>query len=409
MFTTGVNSRSLLPCHLSETSCGTWQAEYSKLHRAVSTGVAPSRRLISVPVASGFADRITSSMTAMLFALLSDRAIHFETQPVNSEQNLRPLTDVFSMDTIDWSVESPKHVVSFLDSISPTIGDADETRQHSFGQVPGDNSSYYISMVNGWGSENLFTTVFEESSEYSTVYLVLNHGMTISAYSDPFVKQQLQELGLSERTTFGCLYKYLFQPNAQIFGRFPVELSSLSDQFALKIGIQLQTGHLAQMVNAKTRTDLDAFQPFFDCAQQIEDTRRQLGQRVVWYFVSDSIGLCGAVAAKYGVKVLVKTSGVNTQLSADGPTDQDSGVVSTSMFESRAGEHFFLGMTDYQVVSSNSVTGRSAAFLRQSEADTVYTMDPVWGTDQAAMTQTRQCGVHDVDSYRDVAAHRPTI
>ena len=400
-----VQSRSLLPCQAPAGSCGNWQAEYSRLHQAISSGTAPPRRLVSVPVKSGFADRMIGSVTAMLFALLSDRAIYFETQTANGEGELRPLTDVFTADTVDWSLRhATEEAINYLKGVSPTNEDADAIKQYSFGVVPGDNSSYFVSMVNGWGAEHLFTTVLQESAGYDTVYITLNRGMTVSIFNDPVARQRLPELGLSKRTTFGCLYKYLFRPNAQVFSRFPAEFAALSDTFALKIGIQLRTGDLANLADASPRTSIEVFKAFFDCAHEIEETRRRPGQRVIWYFISDSLPLRSAVAAEFKGKVLVETSGVDTSHSAKETSRQGRGAVSADTYQSIAGEHWLFGMTDYQVISFDSGIGRAAAFLGHKRANTVYTIKKWWAADPPTMGEHRSCGTGDVDNYKDVAA-----
>lgn len=375
------------------------------MHQASMSAERPIRRLVSVPVKSGFADRMIGSVTAMLFALLSDRAIFFETQTSNGPGSLRPLTDVFAADTVDWSAfQTPQDVVSFLRHVSPTNEDADALRYYSFGRIPDVDSSYYVSMVNGWGNEHLFTTVLNESANFETVYLVLNRGMTVSVFNDARAKERLMAMGLSERTAFACLYRFLFRPNAQVLSMFPHEMSVLSDDFALKIGVQIRTGDLANLEDSSNRTALEIYKAFFDCAQEIEDTRKQQGQKVVWYFISDSLLLRTAVAHEYGAKVLVKTTGIDTSHSAKETHRQGQGPVSPMTYQSIAGEHWFFSMTNFQVISFDSGIGRSAAFLGQHPGDTVYTINKWWDADPPSMGEHRNCRVQDADGYKAVAS-----
>ena len=341
----------------------------------------------------------------MLFALLSDRAIFFETQTANGEGSLRPLTDVFAADTIDWSgFQTPAEIVQFLRHMSPTNEDADAIKQYSFGVVPDAKSSYYVSMVNGWGAENLLSAVLDQSDQFETVYLVINRGMTVSCFNEPVVKQRLELMGLMPRTTFACLYKYLFRPNTQVFSMFPSEMSALSDKFALKIGVQIRTGDLANLQDSSNRTAIDVYKAFFDCAQEIEDTRRHSGQKVLWYFISDSLPLRTAVSREYGQKVLVKTVGIDTSHSAKETHRQGQGQVSTMTYQSIAGEHWFFSMTDFQVISFDSGIGRSAAFLGQHYANTIYTINKWWDANPPSMGEHRKCGVDNADKYTSVAA-----
>jgi hypothetical protein len=370
-------------------------------------GTVPMRRLVSVPVNSGFADRMLGSITAMLFALLTDRAIYFENQTANggAGSTLRQLTDVFAMDTINWAeFKTPAEIMSFLNLKSPTNEDADALKQYSFGSVKGSSTDYHISMVNGWGAEHLYTTVMNHSDRYATVYMTLNRGMTVSIFDNPAVKARVEALGLQPRLAFACLYKYLFVPNKEVFARFPAEISALSDIFALKIGVQIRTGDLANLADPVNRTNIELYRAFFDCAQEIEDTRKRAGQRVLWYFLSDSLSLRSAVRAKFGSKVLVKTSGIDTSHSAKETKRQGQGQVSIATYQSIAGEHWFFSMTDYQVISFDSGIGRSAAFLGQHQSDTIYTINKWWDADPPGYGQPRKCGVDDADEFKGVAA-----
>ena len=350
---------------------------------------------------------MVGSVTAMLFALLSDRAIYFESQTANGGTGsvLRSLTDVFVTDTIDWSTFRTKpDIISFLNKVSPTNEEADALKQYSFGGIEGSKKEYYISMVNGWGSEHLYGAVLNESAAYETVYMTLNRGTTVSLFNDPAMKLRLDALGLKPRLTFACLYKYLFRPNADVYSMFPAEVSALSDTLALKIGVQIRTGDLANLGDSTNRTNAELYHAFFDCAQEIEDSRRKPGQRVLWYFLSDSLSLRRAVTAKYGGKVLVKTSGIDTSHSAKETRRQGSGPVSLVTYRSIAGEHWLYSMTDFQVVSFDSGIGRSAAFLGQHEMNTIYTINKWWDADPPGFGQPRKCGVQDADDYKDVAA-----
>lgn len=389
-----------------EAQCGAWQGQYTQLHSAMRAGTRPMRRLISVPVYSGFADRMVGSITAMLFALLTDRAIFFESQTANGAgRALRPLTDAFAMDTINWAdFQTTPEVMAFLNSKSPANEDADAIKQYSFGAINESTKEYHIAMVNGWGQEHLYNTVMNQSEGFETVYMVLNRGMTVSIFDNAVVKARVEALGLQPRYTFACLYKYLFVPNREVFSRFPAELSALSDPFALKIGVQIRTGDLANLADPANRTAIDLYRAFFDCAQQIEDTRIKPGQRVIWYFLSDSLNLRQAVSSVFGNKVLVKTTGIDTSHSAKETRRQGRGRVSLSTYQSIAGEHWLFSMTDFQVVSFDSGIGRSAAFLGGHSIDTIYTINKWWDADPPGFGLPRQCGIADADNYKGVAA-----
>lgn len=389
------------------TKCGTWQGDYTQLHRGMAEGTRPMRRLVSVPVMSGFADRMLGSISAMLFALLSDRAIYFEVQTANGgpASALRPLTDVFSMDTINWAgFHTPVKVMSFLHREAPTNENADALQRYSYGPLNGSKSEYYIAMVNGWGTEHLYTTVLAESESYETVYLVLNRGMTVSIFDNPAVRMRVEALGLKRRFAFGCLYRYLFLPNAEVYARFPKEFSVLNDPFALKIGVQIRTGDLANLADSTNRTNIELYRSFFSCAEEIEATRLRHGQRIIWYFLSDSLRLRKAVLKEFSSKVLVKTRGIDTSHSAKETRRQGHGRVSLSTYQSIAGEHWLFSMTDFQVISFDSGIGRSAAFLGMNEIDTVYTINKWWDADPPGFGQKRQCGIEHADSYIDVAS-----
>lgn len=402
-----------LPCHM-DTLCGTWQGEYTELHNGMMGGGKPMRRLVSVPTMSGFADRIVGSITAMLFALLSERAICFETQTANGGlgRNLRPLTDAFAMETINWeNCRTSADVISFLHTKCLPNDKADTLESHSYGPIDGNSKEFYTAMVNGWGKEQLFTSVLNQSESYETVYLVLNRGMTVSIFKDPALKARVEALGLSLRHAFACLYKYLFLPNSEVHARFPAEFALLADPYALKIGIQIRTGDHAHLADsdAISREDIGLFQAFFDCAQQIEATRLKRGQRIIWYVISDSVSLRKAVYERFGGKVFTRTYSIDTSHTAKENRKQGTGHVSLSSYQDIAGEHWLFGMTDFQVVSYDSGIGRSAAFLGQHMMDTVYTIYKWYDADPPTFGQSRQCGIEDVDRIEDVAAEYSMI
>ena len=53
--------------------------------------------------------------------------------------------------------------------------------------------------------------------------------------------------------------------------------------------------------------NLDRAKAYFDCAQEIEDTRKAGNQSVVWYLISDSIGLRMKAKERWGDKILTNT------------------------------------------------------------------------------------------------------
>lgn len=61
--------------------CGTWQANYTRLHERILAGDLPPHFAVSVAVEAGLADRLTGIITEFYYALLTDRA--FQITPGN--------------------------------------------------------------------------------------------------------------------------------------------------------------------------------------------------------------------------------------------------------------------------------------------------------------------------------------
>ena len=77
-----------------------------------------------------------------------------------------------------------------------------------------------------------------------TVLMISNRGKTIHMYNNRFHQQQLQEMGMTRYSTFGCLVNFLLQPKSEIFLPFLPEFKAMTDRdpSVLKISIQIRVG-----------------------------------------------------------------------------------------------------------------------------------------------------------------------
>lgn len=120
------------------------------------------------------------------------------------------------------------------------------------------------------------------------VYFTAAAGVTFRLFDNPHLQKKLHLLGLRPEMAHGCAMRFLMQPTAEVQQMFAQETALLNDEGALRIGIQIRFGDQG-MFGAEEELGIEAFQPWFDCAQQV-DKERQLGpeQLVIWYVVADS-------------------------------------------------------------------------------------------------------------------------
>ncbi|CAG8445246.1 5053_t:CDS:2 [Funneliformis mosseae] len=317
-----------------DSSCGSWQDNYSRLHENILSRNA-SQRYVSYICddkikCGGLANRILGMTSAFIFALLTNRAF------LADWQTRLPLEDIFNSPNIDWSYDSlnlPSDIRE-LETSEINIIDFDaRTLDEKF-------------MLSNW------TTKYPSSF----IKFYSNRGMVIRSFDSKFYSQILKDMGLRPHTAFGCILDYLFLPvpSAYSFITQYTSLFALSSIFTVGIQIKSQNG----------LTSLQDYKYYFDCADQLTQTYAAPHQKVIYYVVTDSVKL-----REEAVEELehVVVSGLPIDSNFDNLDNLDS--ANNALIE-----NWIFSKTDYRVISPGDY-GKLAAFHSKQLHTTVFMED----------------------------------
>lgn len=338
-----------------------WMAGYSELHHNIRSGSQPPRYLISRAVQKGLADRLTGVITQLYLAMLSGRALTLVT--IDQTPDLAAVCD---MPNINWTHPNPIPD----DALRVT---KQEVRR---GDVPKsvDRSRYYlINTQDDYVLDRLvqrenFTAFPRSHPDVENVLWVSNRGATYPLMSNPYHRSQLWQYGLTSENAFMCGFFYLCKPNSALTALYEPYWKVMSDPDTLKIGIQVRVGDWVFTRNRPQNdsTWLARAQDHLDCAGQIEKVYAAPGQKVVWYFMSDSIDLSKAVQRRYGSKVLTETKykpeHVDCKVYKRKPEACNTSMVNQAL-QHALGQMLTFSKADYHVYSTNSGFGRAGAWI----------------------------------------------
>ena len=200
-----------------------------------------------------------------------------------------------------------------------------------------------------------------------------NVGISATLFDNPHYRQHLSLMGLRHETAFGCALDYLFEPSMVVQKQFRHEFEVMSSH-AFKVAIQLRLGdsytagnaslHYRFANNKNAEAELSSVQHFFDCAEQLDQTFNIQRRDIVWFLVSDSLDIRRLAKEAWPGKIL-------TQEVQPGHVAATSGQDQTLAMIQAAGEHWLVGMTDYQIVSVEGSLGKTGA-LRKNSWHTMY-------------------------------------
>ena len=375
--------------------CGTWQEDYIKRHRAILNGELSPRYLVSVSTEGGLADRLTGTMTEFMFALLTGRAFQIITYGT-----LPRFEAAFSSPHINWS--RPCDDDRLIDNLKYTYrGQRGYTGNRSYSS--GINTNVYWPMfwvnndpeVEFFLSSNVSKHPFDHEN-VTILFIASNRGRIIRLFDNPYHRTQLFRLGLRPETALKCLFNFLFSPSDALRRAMRREFTTLQATDVLKISINVRVGDsVFDPAYDDLTTTLLPYEPFFNCALQIEEFARLPNQRVVWYFTSDSLRLRQLVKQKYGDKVLTEEKlryvhGDCGDFAAKryGNCTREAHDFSIRM---AAGQIYAMSMCDYHVVSLMSGFGRFAAVLSH-----------YWHNVYQVHTGNRYCTLADFESLEKI-------
>ena len=211
------------------------------------------------------------------------------------------------------------------------------------------------------------------SPEADVLYATGNTGISAVLFDNPHYQKQLHSMGLRPEAAFHCAMNYLFQPSVAVRTHFEREFDIMSsDRF--KVAIQLRLGDYftagsadlpARFAGVKlAEPELGSLRHFFECAEQLEETFNVENQEAIWFLISDSLEVRQLASAAYPKKVV-------THVVQPGHVAATEGHAQVSAMIQAAGEHWLLGMTDYQVVSAIGSFGKTGS-LRNPSWHTMY-------------------------------------
>ena len=374
---------------LNEGQCGSWPQQYAAHHASIVSGRESPRFAVSVHHA-GLADSLTKAVWVFYYALLTNRAFILGFPP---DKEVR----------FEWAYDAPwvnwtdgRHLLDLVDF------------EKSSG--PQDSGIFLFNDLVSWNPADEDAKLFAKgdvtsmAEQSDIVVFWKGTGKTFALFDNPYHKKILQLMGLRPETAVGCALDFLFEPNAAVKTLFHREFQLLSQPSLLKIGVQIRTSSYSDAAffdkdTALQDLNMSFWDPWFDCAHQIQDNNLMSGRAVVWYLVSDSQPLREYAKAKYGDKLHVTIPG--NGLTLDHSTWGSSGYQG---FISAAGENWLFGMTDYQVVTGASYFGKIGA-LRSLGWHNMYSL---WVQDNSVVRlgnlQSRQCDKNDYEHLEDVSA-----
>ena len=357
-----------------QMGCGRWQNDYINLHQSILDGKIPNKQLVVVNLNKGFTDNLMGKVTALYMSLLTKRALRFVTF-----KNMTQSSVAFESRFLDIYANESAFPSEFLS----------EFEQFANGSTLSYSYPRY------------FTWAFETNTTFSPLYLVnceitkclksfflkgnissykpdvehlmvaLNRGATYQmvenlSKNNSGNRAELKELGvMSGNNAYPCAFFFLFKPTQEVVRRYQKTWNRLSDPAPLKIGIHVRVGDIefaGPQSLARGRSLLIAFQNYFLCAQEIENTRKKENQEVLWYLISDSLSLRMAAAEKYSSKLLVEKVK---------PLHLDCKLVKAKCFHGNqnasmvmaAGEMLAFSLANFHIIGEESGFARSGAWL----------------------------------------------
>eukprot|EP00798_Chlamydomonas_sp_ICE-L_P020594 gene20594-27392_t len=302
---------------------GHWVEDYALLHHKITTGKAKQRYAFmrsKNAFENGLADRISSSLSILLYAILTDRAFQYDWE------GDWPLWDFLRSDHIDWQYNGADLGNDTL--LMDYVMDKGIPEYHSFfwEQDPTKIGEGKHSVV--WHSD---------------------HGIIWKAFENPLLRPKLDALGMHQETAFACLFDFLYRPTPDILQLLEDELSPLLDPNVLKKNPGL-------------------FRHYFECAKQIEDELAFPGQKVVWFTLTDMTELRPRLEAMYPSRVLVASDATIEHM-------VKSTEKSLMGFKYAVGELWAFSLTDYHVITRKSGFGKVGAMVRANGDQHVFSIE----------------------------------
>ena len=350
--------------------CGTaWQDAYARLHAEATANATAGRHarilLFDTSGNGGLADRLTGMMTALLLAVLSDRAL-----------------------AIDW----PGHELAFQ---MPRFGDGSNAHLVAHARATPANSMRRVEWLNKNRKQLLQLMTSDALRKVwpeRVVALRSNRGFTQGLVNAPSLADAVAARGLTSRNAqFGCLFNFLLRPTEAVLEPLAPLLAAMRRPDSVTVGVHIRTGDSAFVDEPNADAD----------AQRARGARLFAEHRFILEFadglaarlaaayspprtarlllLGDSQSLRAHAAEVYGEKLLLSNASVGHV------ARQQTALLSA------VGEHWLYGYAHAFAYSSHSGFPRTAA-ARAMRDDALHTCfhytGPLFNKDQPT---AREC------------------
>ncbi|WIA14793.1 hypothetical protein OEZ85_003277 [Tetradesmus obliquus] len=338
----------LLVYPIERGTCGTWMQQYAQLHRDILQGRKPARYSIFRQDRNGLTDRLVSSVSVFLHALLTDRAFLFDWSGRGN------LWDAYRSSYIDWQYDKANPPEK--DAAPGSVLLMDFMGQNREGDHRGPEHAVFYK----W-----FTDTQLEDVGSNATYLLwsVNRGLVWkAATSNTHIKQRLRSLGFNPINIFGCLFDYLYRPTPSTMSLVRPLLPQLLDPTIFKIGLQIRTGDQHLGGGQKAKQFEDAFE-WFHCARIAQERWKPRGQQSVWFLLTDSPDIRRGAKQYLGDQVVTMRGALlaHTLFIPNGLHNRSAAVLRFA-----AAETWLFSLMDVHVISQLSGFGRMGAMIAGS-------------------------------------------
>lgn len=388
-----------------------------------ATPAAGRRPLVLYTGYNGLADSLVGALSAFYIAFLTGADFYMRFSDRPSDPSFLWAYDPGCMDALgaEWTLSLPPEAspIEQGDGVQwPLVGRATDPRApRAPGGEQGLPTSHYgfdafhvpEAFLGTLTAGNL-TDLWKGRPVLS---LQTHLGIIHHLIENPHYRRRLRGLGLTLQNAYAHAYHFLLRPRRLGLSRYARELTAMQSNSTLRIAIHVRVGvhhdgaFLAAAPEAPPAPLVQRFSPFFSCAEEVEGQLMGLlgRKRVLWYLISDSMGLREEAQVAWPDKVLTRTSELalaHSRSSLLGPLVQSNSTC-TSFLDS-AMEHWLFGLADAHVISQWSGFGRTGSLVHV----TSHLRKPVFQVYPLNPAQV-SCALGSTASIKDVSSHVPGI
>jgi len=224
------------------------------------------------------------------------------------------------------------------------------------------------------------------------VFISSNRGASSNLANNPYHREQIGKMGLHLETMYGCAFRAIFKPTEALVKHNEQHLKILMDSEPLKIGIVIRVNDETFNEKVLTLDKFKEFEHYFECAKEIEESRKKPGQPVLWYLSSASIALRRQAKVKFGSKLVTDVESLI--MHPDCSNDQSTcshDLMNVALMQA-AGDIISLAWTDFQIISRTGF-GRVGTVLAAGVNHTYL------------VPREKPCSIENFDPWSDVSSY----